>query len=73
MSDEADRSELEAFWEAVLSEDPPRIRQAWLDLTDEEASAVLEHLQRMTSEDGWADVQRQAAADALRVIRELED
>ncbi len=64
---------VDEVWEALLSEEPPRIRHAWLALTDEEASAVLEHLKKMTSEDGWADVQRQAAAMALRIIRQLAE
>jgi len=63
----------EEFWEALLSEEPPRIRRAWLELTDEEAVAVLEHLQRIESEAGWAEVQRQSATTALTVIRGLAE
>lgn len=66
-----DESTLDDFWEAVLSEEPPRIRKVWLELTDEEAGLVLEHLKRMTREDGWADAQRQSASTALKVIQEL--
>lgn len=68
-----DALSVDEVWEALLSEEPPRVRRAWLALTDEEASAVLEHLKKMTSEDGWADVQRQAAAMALRIIRQLAE
>lgn len=64
---------LDDLWEALLSEEPPRIRKAWLALTDEEASAVLAHLRTMAAEAGWADVQRQAAAEALRVIAGLSE
>lgn len=64
---------VDEVWEALLSEDPPRIRRAWLALTDDEASAVLEHLKRMTVEDGWAEVQRQSAGMALRLIRQLAE
>jgi hypothetical protein len=64
---------IEAVWEALLSEEPPRIRRAWLDLPDDEASAVLEHLKRMATEPGWAEGQRQSAATALRVIRGLAE
>lgn len=69
----ADDLTLDDLWEALLSEEAPRIRQAWLTLTDEEASAVLEHLRRMTSEPDWADGQRQAAAAALAAISRLSE
>ena len=59
-----------AFWEAVLSSDPARIRRAWRSLSAEEAQAVRAHLKKMAEEPGWQPVQQQAAADALRVITE---
>ena len=62
--------ELEEVWEAILSGEAPRIRRAWEDLTDEEALAVLAHLARMTEEPDWAPAQREAAATALRVLRD---
>jgi hypothetical protein len=61
--------ELEDLWAALLSEDPPLIRKAWLELKDEEAIAVLAHLRRMSIEVGWAEVQQTAARAALRVIQ----
>ena len=64
---------LDEFWEAILSEEPALIRKAWLELTDEEATTVLEHLKRMTTEAGWLNAQREAAALALRVIRSLSE
>ena len=62
--------ELEEVWEALLSSDPPRIRRVWDDLTDEEALSVLAHLARMADEPDWAPAQREAAATALRVLRD---
>ncbi len=59
----------EAFWEALLSSEPARIRRAWRQLTDAEALAALEHLRKMTAEPGWQPAQQQAAAEALRVIQ----
>ena len=61
---------LEEFWEDLLSEEPARIRRAWKELTDEECAAALEHLRRMSEEEGWQPAQKQAAATALRVLRE---
>jgi hypothetical protein len=64
--------DLEAFWEALLSSDPARIRAAWRSLPRAEARAVRAHLQKMAAEPGWAPVQQQAAADALRVIGDAD-
>ena len=61
---------IDEIWEDLLSEEPARIRRVWTDLTDEECAAVLEHLRRMSEEEGWQPAQQQAAAFALRVLRE---
>ncbi len=58
----------EAFWEAILSSEPARIRAAWRSLSAEEAQAVRAHLKKMSEEPGWQTSQQQAAAQALRVI-----
>lgn len=60
----------EAFWAALLSSDPARIRPAWRSLPPAEAQAVRAHLKTMAAEPGWQPAQQQAAADALRVIEE---
>jgi hypothetical protein len=65
-----DVSDLDQFWEDILSCDPARIRRAWGNLTDAECLAVLEHLRRMTEAEEWQPEQREAAATALRVLRE---
>ncbi len=65
------KSELDAFWENMLSRDPARVREAWGTLTVEERLAIHAHLVRMTTEEGWAEPQRisaQAALDALRAL-----
>jgi hypothetical protein len=63
--------DLEAFWEALLSSDPARIRPVWRSLSATEAQAVRAHLKKMAEDPGWQTVQQQAAADALRVIAAL--
>lgn len=60
--------EIEAFWEALLSSDPARIRRAWGALSAPEAAATLAHLHKMAEAPGWQPAQQQAAADALQVI-----
>ncbi len=64
---------IDEFWEALLSEEPPRIRKAWLDLTDDEAALVVAHLRKMVEEEGWHLLQKQSAGKALDVIRNLQD
>jgi hypothetical protein len=67
----SDSEWLEAFWGDMLSEEAPRIESAWQLLNIEDQNAVLDHLKRMISEDGWADVQRESAQAALSVIEVL--
>lgn len=68
-----DELSLDDMWEALLSEEPPRIRKLWLSLTDDEASVVLGHLRKMAEEEDWAGAQRRSAATALSVIRTLSE
>ncbi len=63
----------EALWAELLSEEPARIRKAWLGLDDDEADAVITHLKKMTTEADWAEGQRESADAALRAIRSLAD
>jgi len=62
---------IDELWEHLLSEDSAKIRKAWTELKDEEASAVLAHLRRMATEEGWAEAQKQAAATALTMIQRM--
>lgn len=60
---------LEDFWADMLSEEPAKIRAAFARLRDdEERAAILAHLRRMATEDGWATVQRDSARAALAVL-----
>jgi hypothetical protein len=61
---------LEEFWGDLLSEEPLRISAAWTPLDDEEKATIHAHLMRMVTESGWLEVQRAAAATALRAIGE---
>jgi hypothetical protein len=60
----------EAIWGELLSRQPERIRAVALCLTDEEREAVIAHLRRMASEEGWAEGQRASAGAALDVLGE---
>jgi hypothetical protein len=63
---------LDEFWADLLSEEPLRITAAWITLDAESQGSVREHLQRMVSEDGWQESQREAAQVALEVITEAK-
>jgi hypothetical protein len=63
----------ETFWSQILSRDPAVIQQAWQDLTPEEMSSVYAHLERMTTEEGWATPQRISAQAALDAIDSAQD
>lgn len=56
------------IWEMLLSRQPEVIKQAFNSLDNEEQKAVLDHLHRMRSEDGWQPGQRESARVALDVI-----
>jgi hypothetical protein len=59
---------LDELWADLLSGDASRIRRAWNSLGTEERQAVLEHLARMSDQEGWHSSQRTSAAAALQVI-----
>ncbi len=64
-------NDLDKLWSDLLSSDSQRIRQAWGGLSEEERQAVQGHLARMRDEPGWHPSQRESAAAALQVIRDL--
>jgi hypothetical protein len=62
--------DLEELWSGLLSCDAGLVRRIWNDLTDDEAQAVAEHLQKMVTEEGFSEDQKQAAQAALEAIKE---
>ncbi|MBI3241006.1 MAG: hypothetical protein HYZ49_01770 [Chloroflexi bacterium] len=61
---------LSGVWEAMLSGNPGLIRRVWGDLTDDEAQAVLAHLNKMVEDETFSESQREAARKALEAIRD---
>lgn len=59
---------LEAFWDAILSRQPERIRAAYLPLDQATRGALISHLTRMVSEPGWHLEQIQSAQAALDAL-----
>lgn len=61
---------LEKIWDDILSRRPARIRRRF-DLLDEASRLeVLQHLKRMTTEDGWQEAQVASAQAALAALTE---
>ncbi len=60
---------LEKFWGEVLSRDPQRILAAMSSIKDaEEREAIITHLRRMATEEGWLEPQRISAEAALAAL-----
>ena len=64
----AEKNRFDNIWELLLSRDPVRILKAYDSLPPDQKRAVLEHLEKMTSEPGWQPEQRLSARAALDVI-----
>lgn len=62
-------AELENFWDNLLSGESARVLAAFQSLEKESQAAVLEHLQKMASEEDWHPLQREAAQAALDILR----
>jgi hypothetical protein len=60
---------LEELWERLLSGAPAQVREAFAPLGADEQEAVLAHLERMVSGEGWQPAQRAAARAALEALR----
>jgi hypothetical protein len=55
-------------WEEILSRRPRRIQRVFAALDVATRLEVLQHLNRMVTEDGWQEVQITSAAIALKTI-----
>lgn len=60
--------DIEKIWNAILSRDPAQVRFAFGGLDKESQQAVLQHLTRMSIEDGWHIEQRISAEAALKAL-----
>lgn len=59
---------LEKTWNAILSRDKEEIVRAFRALDPDSRRAVVEHLKKMTAEDGWHPEQVKSAGSALQAI-----
>ncbi len=60
---------MEQLWDGLLSRQPEQIRSAYAGLDAAGKQAILTHLKKMTTEDGWLDVQRESAQAALDALK----
>jgi hypothetical protein len=63
-----DSQYLENVWGEILSRRPVRIQRMFASLDASSQQEVLQHLQRMTTDDGWQEVQVASAEFALKTI-----
>jgi len=61
---------LEEIWDDILSRRPARIRRRFNLLDAASRQEVMEHLNRMITEDGWQEVQVTSAQTALAALAE---
>lgn len=62
------RDPLEVLWNKLLSRNPKQIRAAFAGLDAASQTEVLQHLQRMSTEEGWHPEQRKSAEAALAAL-----
>lgn len=59
---------LEVLWNKILSRNAKQVRAAYASLDPASQTEVLQHLQRMATEDGWHPEQRKSAEAALAAL-----
>ncbi len=59
---------VEQLWDNLLSREPEKIKTTFQHLNLSERSTVIEHLKRMTTEDGWHPEQKKSAQVSLQTI-----
>ena len=57
------------MWDAILSRESERIRQAFSALDDSSRAVVRQHLRKMVGEAGWHPEQIKSARAALKALR----
>ncbi|KAF0110988.1 MAG: hypothetical protein FD147_1294 [Chloroflexi bacterium] len=60
---------LENIWDSLLSRDPKKINTVYESLDYDSQQTALNHLKRMTSEEGWHPEQNKSAAIALETLK----
>lgn len=61
----------EEFWGSILSEDKLKITRILNSIDSAEIRLVINHLEKMNTEDGWHPAQKKSAAFALDIIHNI--
>jgi len=64
--------DVEKLWEMLLSRHPESILEAFHSLSGADQQQVINHMVRMTSEEGWHPEQILSAQKALDVLKNLK-
>ena len=67
-----DHLSFDLLWDNLLSREAMKIESTFNDLSRSERRAVIEHLNRMITEDGWHPEQKKSASIALQTIGKLK-
>jgi hypothetical protein len=62
---------VEQLWDNLLSREIEKIKSSFHHLNQADRMAVIEHLNRMTTEDGWHPEQKKSAQIALQAIEKF--
>jgi hypothetical protein len=66
-----DHLSVEQLWDNLLSREIETIKSSFQHLNQSNRIAVIEHLNRMTTEDSWHPEQKKSAQITLQAIEEL--
>jgi hypothetical protein len=59
---------LEQTWDGILSREAEKIKNVFIGLSDEDQKVVVNHLHKMSEEEGWHPEQVKSARIALDVL-----
>jgi hypothetical protein len=59
---------LKGIWDSLLGQKPEQIRSIFTALSADDQQAILVHLKKMVTEEGWHPEQRISAETALNAI-----
>jgi hypothetical protein len=65
------RLSVEQLWDNLLSREIEKIESSFRNLNKADRIAVIEHLNRMTTEGGWHPEQKKSAQIALKTIEDF--
>lgn len=62
---------LEEIWDGLLSRETEKIRMIYQTLDENSRKTAFQHLQKMSTEEGWHPDQRLSAQTALAALKDI--